>query len=213
MAEAPIDSLSREPNTTDGIPLDVLNATGGGGGGVSTTFVPPSYTQSDTSKPLIVNLVSKNGTSVEWLEDGVSQGIGPSARVIHNPSIRFGSKRTYTARLNNGQVLSYFEVSIEKVFEKPYNTTTYTPFTAFVNPASSMFGGMSGNSYMSGYNAYDWNFNYGFQEPVSVNDSLYQEGIVIREYTYRNGSWSEGDAQKLWFTDGAITLNMSYTRF
>jgi len=209
MAEAPIDSLSREPNTTDGIPLDVLNATGGGGGGVSTTFVPPSYTQSDTSKPLIVNLVSKNGTSVEWLEDGVSQGIGPSARVIHNPSIRFGSKRTYTARLNNGQVLSYFEVSIEKVFEKPYNTTTYTPFTAFVNPASSMFGGMNGNSYMSGYNAYDWNFNYGFQEPISVNDSLYQEGIVIREYTYRNGSWSEGDAQKLWFTDGAITLNFN----
>ena len=208
MAEAPIDLLSREPNTTDGIPLDVLNATGGGGG-VSTTFVPPSYTQSDTSKPLIINLVSKNGTAVEWLEDGVSQGIGPSARVTHNPSVRFGSKRTYNARLNNGQVLSYFEVSIEKIFQKPYNTTTYTPFTAYVNPASSMFGGMSGNSYMSGYNAYDWNYNYGFQEPVSVNDSLYQEGIVIREYTYQNGGWSQGDAQKMWFTDGTITLNFN----
>jgi hypothetical protein len=207
MAEAPIDFLSSEPNTTDGIPLDVLNATGGGG--VSTTYVPPSYTQSDTSKPLIVNLVSKNGTAVEWLEDGVSQGIGPSARVTHNPSVRFGSKRTYTARLNSGQVLSYFEVSIEKVFQKPYNTTTYNPYTAYVNPASSMFGGMSGNSYMSGYNAYDWNYNYGFQEPISVNDSLYEEGIVIREYTYQNGGWSEGDAQKLWFTDGAITLNFN----
>ena len=209
MAEAPIDLLSREPNTTDGIPLDVLNATGGGGGGVSTTYVPPSYTQSDTSKPLIINLVSKNGTAVEWLEDGVSQGIGPSARVTHNPSVRFGSKRTYNARLNNGQVLSYFEVSIEKIFQKPYNTTTYTPFTAYVNPASSMFGGMNGNSYMSGYNAYDWNYNYGFQEPVSVNDSLYQEGIVIREYTYQNGGWSQGDAQKMWFTDGTITLNFN----
>jgi hypothetical protein len=207
MAEAPIDLLSNEPNNTDAMVSDVLTPTGGGG--VSTTFVPPSYTQSDTSKPLIVNLVSKNGASAEWLEDGVSQGIGPSARVTHNPSIRFGSKRTYTARLNSGQVLSYFEVSIEKVFEKPYNTTTYTPFTAFVNPASSMFGGMNGNGYMSGYNAYDWNFNYGFQEPVSVNDSLYQEGIVIREYTYQNGSWSAGDAQKLWFTDGAITLNFN----
>jgi hypothetical protein len=209
MAEAPIDYLSNQPNNTDGIPLDVLNATGGGGGGVSTTFVPPSYTQSDISKPLIVNLVSKNGTAVEWLEDGVSQGIGPSARVVHNPSIRFGSKRTYNARLNGGQVLSYFEVSIEKIFQKPYNDVVYNPYTAFVNPASSMFGGMNGNSYMSGYNAYDWNFNYGFQEPISVNDSLYEEGIVIREYTYQNGGWAEGDAQKLWFTDGAITLNFN----
>ena len=60
MAEAPIDYLSSEPNNTNGIPLDVLNAVGGGGGGgVSTIFVPPSYTQSDISKPLIVNLVSK----------------------------------------------------------------------------------------------------------------------------------------------------------
>ena len=156
MAEAPIDYLSNQPNNTDGIPLDVLNATGGGGGGVSTTFVPPSYTQSDISKPLIVNLVSKNGTAVEWLEDGVSQGIGPSARVVHNPSIRFGSKRTYNARLNGGQVLSYFEVSIEKVFPKPYVTT---PYTTSINFASSMFGGMSGNGYMSGYNAYEWNYN------------------------------------------------------
>jgi hypothetical protein len=207
MAEAPIDSLSREPNNTDGIPLDVLNAVGGGGGGgVSTIFVPPSYTQSDISKPLIVNLVSKNGTAVEWLEDGVSQGIGPSARVTHNPSIRFGSKRTYTARLNNGQVLSYFEVSIEKVFPKPYVTT---PYTTSINFASSMFGGMNGNSYMSGYNAYEWNYNYGIAEPISLNDSLYEEGIVIREYTYQNGGWSEGDTQKLFFTDGTITLNFN----
>lgn len=206
MAEAPIDYLSREPNNTDGIPLDVLNATGGGGGGVSTTFVPPSYTQSDISKPLIVNLVSKNGTSVEWLEDGVSQGIGPSARVTHNPSIRFGSKRTYTARLNNGQVLSYFDVSIEKIFPKPYVTT---PYTTSINFASSMFGGMNGNSYMSGYNVYDWNYNYGIAEPVTLNDTLYEEGIVIREYTYQNGGWSEGDTQKLFFTDGAITLNFN----
>ena len=207
MAEAPIDSLSREPNNTDGIPLDVLNAVGGGGGGgVSTIFVPPSYTQSDISKPLIVNLVSKNGTAVEWLEDGVSQGIGPSARVTHNPSIRFGSKRTYTARLNNGQVLSYFEVSIEKVFPKPYVTT---PYTTSINFASSMFGGMNGNSYMSGFNAYEWNYNYGVAEPISLNDSLYEEGIVIREYTYQNGGWSEGDTQKLFFTDGTITLNFN----
>jgi hypothetical protein len=207
MAEAPIDSLSREPNNTDGIPLDVLNAVGGGGGGgVSTIFVPPSYTQSDISKPLIVNLVSKNGTAVEWLEDGVSQGIGPSARVTHNPSIRFGSKRTYTARLNNGQVLSYFEVSIEKVFPKPYVTT---PYTTSINFASSMFGGMNGNGYMSGFNAYEWNYNYGIAEPISLNDSLYEEGIVIREYTYQNGSWSEGDTQKLFFTDGTITLNFN----
>ena len=207
MAEAPIDYLSSEPNNTNGIPLDVLNAVGGGGGGgVSTTYVPPSYTQSDISKPLIVNLVSKNGTAVEWLEDGVSQGIGPSARVTHNPSIRFGSKRTYTARLNNGQVLSYFEVSIEKVFPKPYVTT---PYTTSINFASSMFGGMNGNSYMSGYNAYEWNYNYGIAEPISLNDSLYEEGIVIREYTYQNGGWSEGDAQKLLFTDGTITLNFN----
>jgi hypothetical protein len=204
MAEAPIDYLSNEPNNTDAMPSDILNA--GGGGGVSTIFVPPSYTQSDISKPLIVNLVSKNGTAVEWLEDGVSQGIGPSARVTHNPSIRFGSKRTYTARLNNGQVLSYFEVSIEKVFPKPYVTT---PYTTSINFASSMFGGMNGNGYMSGFNAYEWNYNYGIAEPISLNDSLYEEGIVIREYTYQNGSWSEGDAQKLLFTDGAITLNFN----
>ena len=204
MAEAPIDYLSNEPNNTDAMPSDILNT--GGGGGVSTIFVPPSYTQSDISKPLIVNLVSKNGTAVEWLEDGVSQGIGPSARVTHNPSIRFGSKRTYTARLNNGQVLSYFEVSIEKVFPKPYVTT---PYTTSINFASSMFGGMNGNGYMSGFNAYEWNYNYGIAEPISLNDSLYEEGIVIREYTYQNGSWSEGDTQKLFFTDGTITLNFN----
>jgi hypothetical protein len=207
MAQAPIDLLSDEPYVNGGIPTSAINASGGGGGGnVSTTYVPPSYTQSDTSKPLIVNLVSKNGTAVEWLEDGVSQGIGPSARVTHNPSIRFGSKRTYTARLNNGQVLSYFDVSIEKIFPKPYVTT---PYTTSINFASSMLGGMNGNSYMSGYNLYDWNYNYGIAEPITLNDTLYEEGIVIREYTYQNGGWSEGDTQKLFFTDGAITLNFN----
>ena len=136
MAQAPIDLLSDEPYVNGGIPTSAINASGGGGGGnVSTTYVPPSYTQSDTSKPLIVNLVSKNGTAVEWLEDGVSQGIGPSARVTHNPSIRFGSKRTYTARLNNGQVLSYFDVSIEKIKEANLDVFTLSNYDNLLKQA------------------------------------------------------------------------------
>ena len=98
----------------DSAVLEIANSGGGGGGGgtptlpvVNTPYVPPIE-----QSPLKIQMATKNGAAVEFFEDSKSKGIGPSTSVIHNPSTAFGSRREYTASVNNGTVLSKFIVSI-----------------------------------------------------------------------------------------------------
>ena len=99
-----------------GITLETLNATGGGGGMADNVVpsTPPPYVPPVDQNPLKIYLKTTDGSSVEFLEDSISKGIGPSAVIVHNPSTAFGSRREYTANVNNGKVITKFLVSIIK---------------------------------------------------------------------------------------------------
>jgi hypothetical protein len=104
LALASVDTALLEPN----------NGGGGGGGGGATTLpvVTTPYVPPINQSPLKIQMATKDGSAVEFFEDSKSKGIGASTSVIHNPSTAFGSRREYTASVNNGTVLSKFIVSI-----------------------------------------------------------------------------------------------------
>ena len=103
-------------------PILAVAETGGGNEAPAIPYVPPL-----DQNPLKIFLSTKDGSAVEFFEDGVSKGIGANITVTHNPSTAFGSRREYTASLNNGKVLSKFIVSIINFDSFNYDgTTRYT---------------------------------------------------------------------------------------
>ncbi len=109
---------------------ELLNPdTGGGGGGGNSAPIsnPPSYVPPVDQNPLKIQMSTNNGSAVEFFEDSKSKGFGVSTFVVHNPSTAFGSRREYTASINNGKVLSKFIVAIIKFDSFNYDgTSQYT---------------------------------------------------------------------------------------
>ncbi len=85
-------------------------------------YVPPLE-----QNPLKIFLSTKDGSAVEFFEDSKPKGIGANITVTHNPSTAFGSRREYTASINNGKVLSKFIVAIINFDSFSYDgTARYT---------------------------------------------------------------------------------------
>ena len=159
------------------------SAGGGGGGGTYTppvptnqTFVPPSAVQNDLTRALKIKLINAGGIAGEFFEDEVSKGITTSTEIVYSPSITFGNKRIYKVVSEGYVSKNYYELEIIKKYQAA--TTIAEPtfnfdFTIDVNPASTIFNGMSGNTY-SAYNRsyYDFSYNYNrlpTTTPITAN--------------------------------------------
>ena len=110
-------------NNPGGIPQSVLNDSVQTGGTPTPQPAPPAptYVPPVEQNPLKIFLTTTDGSAVEFFEDSVSKGIGANITITHNPSTAFGSRREYTANINNGKVLSKFLVEIIKFDSYGYN--------------------------------------------------------------------------------------------
>ena len=110
MQKALEDLIDGNLSITESSQPQIYGSGGGGGGYTPPAYAPlaPPYVPSNavnTEQSLVIYLTTTTSEAVEFFEDGVSRGIGPSIRIEHNPSTAFGSIRKYTAVLNNGRVL------------------------------------------------------------------------------------------------------------
>ena len=193
------------------------NLSGGspGGGGYTPpvapnpTFIPPSYTNNDAGA-LKIYLSSAENTQFE--RDGNNIGIGVSVIDTFAPSSTFGSSRTYRAISNNKTTVNYFTVSVSK----KYSYTADLKFDNLnlnINPYSSMFGGMGGNSGFSGlseYGTYNNSFNYNYKPALTTNDVLFTEVIAIQEFTLNDDGIYDSSERRLDSTSGTINLEFKF---
>jgi hypothetical protein len=127
MSEKALELISYNPveaaNNPGGIPLSVLNDAVQTGATPAPQPAPPAptYVPPVDQSPLKIFLTTTDGSAVEFFEDSKTKGIGANITVTHNPSTAFGSRREYTANINNGKVLSKFLVEIVKFDSYGYN--------------------------------------------------------------------------------------------
>ena len=193
--------------------------TGGGGGGYTPpvepnpTFVPPVYTQNDAAT-LKINLIAPE--AVEFLENDVNVGIGGTQTLFYTPSLTFGSSKTYKANLANKISTNYFIVSVEKKYQPIQNVEPLkVDFDLNINAASSMFGGMSGNSGFSGLSSFNntntlFNWNYNYTPTLTRNDQLYTEVITINEYSLNSDDIWISTPRSLDSTSGTVSLEFKF---
>jgi hypothetical protein len=120
MSEKALELFQFDPNgaanNPGGIPQEVINTAVLTGATPTPQPAPvaPTYVPPVEQSPLKIFLTTTDGSAVEFFEDGVSKGIGANITITHNPSTAFGSRREYTANINNGKVLTKFLVDIVK---------------------------------------------------------------------------------------------------
>ena len=193
------------------------NLSGGspGGGGYTPpvapnpTFIPPSYTNNDAGA-LKIYLSSAENTQFE--RDGNNIGIGVSTIDTFAPSSTFGSSRTYKAITNNKIAVNYFTVSVSKKYSYTADLQ-FEPLNLNINPFSSMFGGMSGNTGFSGlseYGTYNNSFNYNYKPSLTTNDILFTEVIAIQEFTLNDDGIYDSSERRLDSTSGTINLEFKF---
>lgn len=194
--------------------------TGGGGGGGYTppvppnpTFVPPAYTQNDLST-LKINLIAPE--SVEFLENDNSVGIGESQTISYTPSLTFGSTKTYKANLSNRISTNYFILNVEKKYQTIQNLEPLkVNFDLNINTASSILGGMNGNSGFAGLSTFNntnsiFNWNYNYTPTLTRNDQLFTEIVRITEYTLNEDNVWVSTSRNLDSTSGTISLEFKF---
>jgi hypothetical protein len=129
MSEKALELYPYDPNgaanNPGGIPQEVINTAVLTGATPAPQPAPaaPTYVPPIDQSPLKIFLTTTDGSAVEFFEDGVSKGIGANITITHNPSTAFGSRREYTANINNGKVLSKFIVEIVKFDSYGYDGT------------------------------------------------------------------------------------------
>jgi hypothetical protein len=193
------------------------NLSGGstGGGGYTPpvepnqTFIPPSYTSNDAGA-LKIYLTSPENSQFE--RDGSNIGVGLSVVDTFAPSTTFGSSRTYKAISNNKTAENYFTVSVSKKYS--YNSELkFTNFDLNINPYSSMFGGMGGNTGFSGlseYGTYNNSFKYNYKPSLTTNDVLFTEVIAIQEFILNTDGTYASSERRLDSTSGTINLEFKF---
>jgi len=193
--------------------------TGGGGGGYTPpvepnpTFVPPVYTQNDLGS-LKINLIASE--AVEFLENDINVGIGGTQTLVYTPSLTFGNSKTYKANLANKISTNYFIVNVEKKYQPIQNIEPLkVNFDLNINPYSSIFGGMGGNTGFSGLSTFNntntlYNWNYNYTPTLTRNEQLYTEVININEYNLNSdGDWVV-TPRSLDSTSGTISLEFKF---
>jgi hypothetical protein len=197
---------------------------GGGGGGTYTppvptnqTFVPPSAVQNDLTRALKIKLINADGIAGEFFEDDISKGITTSTEIVYSPSITFGNKRVYKVASEGYVSKNYYELEIVKKYQDP--TIIAEPsfnfdFTLDVNPASSIFNGMSGNTY-SAYNRsyYDFNYNYNrlpTTTPITANQSTFTEQLVVKKYLWNGDVYVQELVEPQAGVDGVVSLMFEF---
>ena len=201
-----------------------LNPGGGGGGGgytppvpVNPTFVPPSSVQNDLTRALKIKLINADGIAGEFFEDEISKGITTSTEIVYSPSITFGNKRTYKVVSEGYVSKNYYELEIVKKYQN--STTVVEPFFNFdftldINPASTMFNGMAGNTNF-GYNQNYYNFNYNYNRlptttPISSNESSFTEQLVVKKYLWNGDVYVQELVEPQASVDGVVSLNFEF---
>jgi hypothetical protein len=201
-----------------------LNPGGGGGGGgytppvpVNPTFVPPSAVQNDLTRALKIKLINADGIAGEFFEDEISKGITTSTEIVYSPSITFGNKRTYKVVSEGYVSKNYYELEIVKKYQN--STTVVEPFFNFdftldINPASTMFNGMAGNTNF-GYNQNYYNFNYNYNrlpttKPISSNESSFTEQLVVKKYLWNGDVYVQELVEPQASVDGVVSLMFEF---
>ena len=202
-----------------------LNSSAGGGGGgtytppvpTNQTFVPPSAVQNDLTRALKIKLINADGIAGEFFEDDISKGITTSTEILYSPSITFGNKRVYKVVSEGYVSKNYYELEIIKKYQAPTIVAEPTfnfDFTIDVNPASTIFNGMSGNTY-SAYNKnyYDFSYNYNrlpTTTPITANESTFTEQLVVKKYLWNGDVYVQELVEPQPSVDGVVSLTFEF---
>ena len=212
---------------------ETLNSSGGGVGGGGTytppvptnpTFVPTSAVQNDLTRALKIKLINADGIAGEFFEDNISKGITTSTEIVYSPSITFGNKRVYKVVSEGYVSKNYYELEIIKKYQdpiivaEPITTSIDYPWTydININPASTMFNGMGGNTNLSyNYNPNNYNFKYDYNRTptatsITANEASFTEQLVVKKYLWNGNVYVQELVEPQPSVDGVVSLTFEF---